>query len=94
MIIENKSYRTTQGKNGFSFVLYYPRDIRENTTAIFRINYGLFQWNYRLKISQLKGSDYLPVHIESSTFPDPTLTVIMGILITVLGVSALIWRRR
>ncbi len=94
LTIDNRTYCSEQNEHGFSFVLYYPRDIRENSTMKLAIFYGWMKWKYPLNYTWLKGSSYLSVKINEHIFPDNISTLIFSVFMTVIGVAMLLWRRR
>ena len=95
LILKNRTYWTVQNENGFSFVLYYPRDINNETTIHIVVLYGLMEWNYEENVTPyLRGSSYIPVNIDEKIFPDPMITIISSSLITIFGLAMLVWFRK
>ncbi len=94
LTVDNRTYFTNQDRNGFYFVLYYPRDIRKNSTMKLTISYGALIWKYPLNYTWLKGSSYIYVKFDEHVFPGDVPTLIFSALITTMGVAMLLWRRR
>ncbi len=92
--VGNKTFTAVQNESGFSIPLYYPQDIRDNSTILIRVEYGMFEKEYVYKIGSLKGDDTLPLIIKDNTVPSPTLLMISSILITLFGVLLIILARR
>lgn len=95
LILKNKSVWTVQGDHGFSFTIYYPRDINNETNLRIEVIYGPMKWSYEKNItSYLRGSNYIPIKIDERIFPGPLITIISTSLITIFAVAMLIWFRK
>ncbi len=92
--IGNRSFTTSQNESGFSLSLYYPQDIRDNSTIIIKVQYGLFEKEYTYKISSLKGDDVLPLVIKDNTFPSVFSLLISSVLLTIFAVLLVFLLRR
>ncbi len=96
LISGNYSFTTIQGKDGFIFNLYYPDEIRDNTTLIIHVDYYPLSKNYIQRVGSLKSEEIQPVIIRENIFPDVEQLIFGTILITLFGIGVFgyIWRRR
>ena len=95
LILKNRSIWTVQGSDGFSFTIYYPRDINNETNLRIVVIYGPMKWSYYENVTTyLRGSNYISIKINERFFPDPLVTIISTSLITIFAVAMVIWSRR
>ena len=95
LILKNKTYWTVQEDNGFSFTLYYPRDINNGTTMKIQVFYGLMKWSYTENVTMLlRSSNNISIKIDERIFPDPMVTLLSSVIITIFGLAMLVWSRK